>query len=259
LIPFRDLLVENEETEESKMKKIKRISTIAFALAVMGGAISQAASLILIKDDFSSSSVVNDTRFYNKYIDSGNWIKRDAAWSVTGGALVNSGLTANDEKGVHLIHSVSSTDTSLTKITVSFDYSVGAGSTLYFYSSLFAGTTSNLAARITKTDGTFYASDFSDATYGGFTGSSYDLLDGTVPTGNKGSALATLTGGTSGTFSQTYDISGYGGGFSVANLSHVLAVFTSDNDTTGGAISIDNFNVTAPATRTITLVGITSY
>jgi hypothetical protein len=240
------------------MKNMKRTSIIVFALAVMGGAVSQ-ADLVIINDDFSSSSVVNDIRFYNKYIDSGNWIKRYSDWSTASGALVNSSSlgTANDDCGAHLIKSVSSTDTTLTKITVSFNYSVGAGSTLYFYSSLFTGTTSTLSARISKTGGTFYGSDFSDSTYGGFTGSSYDLLDGTAPTGNKADALATLAGGTSGTFSQTYDISEYGDGLSVADLSYVLAVFTSDNDTTGGAISIDNFNVTAvPEPATIGMLGL---
>ena len=48
-------------------------------------------------------------------------------------------------------------------------------------------------------------------------------------------------------FSQTYDISGFGGGdFSIADVSNVLAVFTVNAGAAGdGAISIDNFNMTA--------------
>ncbi|QDT13064.1 PEP-CTERM sorting domain-containing protein [Planctomycetes bacterium K23_9] len=210
------------------------------------------ADLVLMMDDFSANTVEQSTRFNNGDIDSGNWIKRNADWSVTGGALVNPGNDADDERGAHLINSVTSTDTSLTQIKVSFDYSVGAGTTLYFSSSLFTGdpAAAGLNARVTQTNGAWFASDFNNesGSFGGFVGSDYNLNDGSNPSGGTGGALASFAGATTGTFSQTYDISGFGGGpFSIADVNHVMAVFTSNNDTTGGEISVTNFNMTATA------------
>jgi len=205
---------------------------------------------IIVRYAFESSGVVNDSRFYAEHIDTGNWIKRDAAWSMTGGSLVNPGVVSNDEKGAHLINSVDIPDTSLTKVTVSFDYSVGAGSTLYFYSSLLTGelTGDFLSARLSKTGGAWFASDFNNdvSAYGGFSGSEYNLTDGSTPSGNVGTEVASFTGGTSGTFSQTFDISGFGSGdFSIADVSHVLAVFAADTAAAGnGAMSIDDFKIT---------------
>lgn len=193
----------------------------------------------LVGDDFGSSTVWQDTRFTASDIDTKRWVKRDAAWSISSGALVNPALTSNDERVAHRMDSVSSTDTNLTLIMVSFDYSVGEGTTLYYHSALFTGEPSGLLARLTLVNGGFYQ-DWR----GVFSGSEYRLQDGGLITGNPANAVASFAGGTSGTFSQTYDISGFGGGgFSVADVSYILNSFASNNDTTGGAISIDNFLV----------------
>jgi hypothetical protein len=198
---------------------------------------------------FITNGVKNTSRFKPEDIDSGNWVTRDAAWSAASATLLNPGLVTDDEKGAHQINSVDISDTSLTEITVSFDYSVGVGSTLYFYSSLFTGELTNdfLLARLTRTAGTWYADDFNaDITsFGGFSGPDYNLKDGSTPSGFTDGALASFVGGTSGTFSQTFDVSGFGGGgFSMADVSHVMAVFTADTAAAGdGAISIDNFKM----------------
>jgi hypothetical protein len=197
---------------------------------------------------FSARGVVDATRFNASHIDSGNWIKRDADWAMTDGTLVNPGLVADDEKGAHLLNSVNSSEPT-TLITVSFDYSVGAGSALYFYSTLFTGELTNnyLEARLTKQGGTWYASDFNtDVTsWGGFSGPEYNLKDGSTPSGTTDSALVSLVGGTSGTYSNTFNIASFGGGFSIADVSHMLAVFTADTAAAGdGAMAIDNFNMT---------------
>jgi len=211
---------------------------------------SQAAvtALTLIDDDFSSSTAVAD-RFNTPDIDTDTWIG-SADWSISGGALTNAATTG---QSTHLINSVSSTATYLDKVTLSFDYSVGAGSTLYFYSTLFTGTPgANMDGRTSKVDGTYWANDFANGWSGriGFSGPEYNLVGGSTTNSSTANAVTSFVGGTSGTFSQTYDISGFGGGdFSIADVSHVLAVFTVNADAVGdGAISIDNFKMMTPVT-----------
>ena len=220
---------------------------------------SQAAvtALTLIDDDFSSSTT-DGGRFNTPDIDTDTWIG-SADWSISGGALTNAATTG---QSTHLINSVSSTDTYLDKVTLSFDYSVGAGSTLYFYSTLFTGTPgANMDGRTSKVDGTYWANDFASGWSGriGFSGPEYNLVGGSTTNSSTANAVTSFVGGTSGTFSQTYDISGFGGGdFSIADVSNVLAVFTVNADAAGdGAISIDNFNMTAvPEPSSTALLGL---
>ena len=221
---------------------------------------SQAASVILIDDDFSSSTAVVDSRFNKAEIDTDTW-RGNSDWSVSGGALTSAATAGGS---THLINSVNSTATWADKVTLSFDYSVGAGSTLYFYSTLFTGEAdSSMAARTSKTDGTYWANDFNSqwgtAPFKGFAGPEYNISGGGVGGSNTANAVTSFVGGTSGTFSQTYDISGFGGGdFSIADVSNVLAVFTVNAGAVGdGAISIDNFNMTAvPEPSSTALLGL---
>jgi hypothetical protein len=219
------------------------------------GAVS---ALTLIDDDFSSSTT-DGGRFNKSDIDTDTWIG-SADWSISGGALTNAATTG---QSTHLINSVSSTATYLDKVTLSFDYSVGAGSTLYFYSLLFTGEAgANMDGRTSRTDGTYWAQDFWDQWNNpprvGFAGPDYNLSGGGL-SGATSTAVTSFVGGTSGTFSQTYDISGFGGGgFSIADVSNVLAVFTVNAAAAGdGAISIDNFNMTAvPEPSSTALLGL---
>lgn len=234
------------------MKKIHTLTIIASLMAV-----AAQAAVTIIDDDFSSSTAVVDSRFNKAEIDTDTW-RGSAEWTVSGGALTSAATVGGS---THRIDSVSSTDTSLTQVTLSFDYSVGAGSTLYFYSTLFTGeAASTMAARTSKTDGTFWANDFSFgwSSFSGFAGPEYNLGGGATNNSSTANAVTSFVGGTSGTFSQTYDISGFGGGgFSIADVSNVLAVFTVNADAAGvGAISIDNFNMTAiPEPGTYALLG----
>jgi hypothetical protein len=222
---------------------------------------SQAASVILIDDDFSSSTAVADGRFNKADIDTDSW-RGNSDWSVSGGALTSAATAGGS---THLINSVSSTATWADKVTLSFDYSVGAGSTLYFYSTLFTGEAdSSMSARTSNTNGTYRANDFntqwgSSGQFKGFAGPEYSISGGGVGGSNTANAVTSFVGGTSGTFSQTYDISGFGGGdFSIADVSNVLAVFTVNAAAAGdGAISIDNFNMTAvPEPSSTALLGL---
>jgi len=235
------------------MKKIHTLTIIASLMAV-----AAQAAVTIIDDDFSSSTAVVDTRFNKGDIDTDTWRGASGLWTVSGGALTNAATAGGS---THLINSVSSIDTSLTEVTLSFDYSVGAGTTLYFYSTLFTGEAdASMSARTALTNGTYWANDFSQGwgSNTGFSGPEYNLRGGSTTTSNTANAVTSFLGGTSGTFSQTYDISEFGGGpFSIADVSNVLAVFTINTGAAGdGAISMDNFNMTAiPEPGTYALLG----
>ena len=235
--------------------------TSLITAGILGTSLASQAAVTLIDDDFSSSTTSVE-RFNAGDIDTDKWIG-NGDWSVSGGALTSAGTGGQSS---HLINSVSSTATYLDKVTLSFDYSVGAGSTLYFYSTLFTGeAAASMDARNSKTDGTYWANDF-NTQWGsspnfrvGFAGPEYNLSGGLVGNSNTANAVTSFVGGTSGTFSQTYDISGFGGGdFSIADVSNVLAVFTVNAGAAGdGAISIDNFNMTAvPEPSSTALLGL---
>jgi len=221
-------------------------------------AVAAQAAVTLIDDDFSSSTT-SEERFNKADINTDKWIG-GAGWSVSGGALTSAATAGS---ATHLINSVSSTDTSLTEVTLSFDYSVGEGSTLYFYSTLFTGEAgANMDGRVSKTDGTYFANDFANGWSGriGFSGPEYNLkAGGSVSTSSTANAVTSFLGGTPGTFNKTYDISGFAGGsdFSIADVSHLIAVFAINADAAGvGAVSIDNFNMTAvPEPGTYALLG----
>ncbi|MEJ6567352.1 MAG: sulfatase-like hydrolase/transferase [Akkermansiaceae bacterium] len=210
----------------------------------------------LIEDDFTSSSVSTGSRFVSGDINSGDWVKRSTdgpAWAVSGGQLTNPATTTNDDKGAFLINAVNITDPSLTQVEVSFDYTVGAGSTLFFHSILFTGgtTTSGNISRISEAGGNFYATTANDFNPN-FT-SALNLKDGALAAGRSADAVVSFAGNSSGTFTQTYDISGYAGIDSVVDISHILAVFTADTAAAGdGAITIDNVTITALAPETPT-------
>jgi hypothetical protein len=226
---------------------MKKMMTIMLALTVMGGVTAQ-ASLVLVNDVFSANTVISDARFYYYHINNGNWIKRSTtgpAWSVSGGVLTNLVAASTDEQGVYRMDTVTTVDTCLTRITVSFDYTVGEGTKLYPYVNLVTGAYSGSGdGRITQINGNWYAGDFNNM----MSGPEYNIKDGTAPAGTTGTALTSLVGPTNGTFSQTYDISGFGGGgFSLANVTNILCVFTLDSSLSGdGAISIDNVRIEAP-------------
>ena len=234
------------KTPGNHKKTMKNIAKTLCTLALTSSAVAQ-TSLVLIDDDFSTSAVTSGVRFTDADIDSGNWNVRSnggPAWSIVGGQLINPAAVTNDDKGAYLLNTVSSADTTLGQVTVSFDYTVGAGTALYFHSHLFSGanTAAGNIARTSATGGATFAQDFVPGFPFGF-----NLKDGAAISGAASAALASFEGATSGTFSQTYDISGFnGGGFSIADVSGILAVFTLDSAAAGdGAVSIENLNMTA--------------
>ena len=201
---------------------------------------------VLIADDFSASSIHNSNRFFDWDVDRNWWVIRTANWSVTDGVLTNPAtVSPTDGRGAHRIDTVSA-DPDLTLVTFAFDYTVVSGSTLYVSSSLFTGPNAGgLQGRLTHENGIWWAADYNAK----FIGPDYNLKDGTTPSGLTSGALASFKGPASGTFNQTYDISGYGGGgFNLAGVSHIMTVFTANTSEPGdGAITIDNLLVTADA------------
>ena len=234
------------------------------AMTIAGSAVTQ-ASVILIEDDFTTSVVVGDSRFDSDQINTGNWVQRqnsnnnstDGSWLVSTGALTNDGTA---DQGAFLLNSVSSSDASLTEFVVSFDYTLGAGSTLYFHSALYTGGTSTTGSlsRISRNGGRYFANQISNQDFNGNFSSAFNLLNGNTPTGETSQALISFAGGTSGTFTQTYDISAFTGINSVADFSHILAAFTLDTAAAGdGAVTIDDFSVVVvPEPSALGLLGL---
>ena len=236
------------------------------AMTIAGSAVAQ-ASVTLIEDDFTTGVVVGDNRFDSDQIDTGNWVQRqnsnnnstDGSWLVSTGAITNDGTA---DQGAFLLNSVSSSDASLTEFVVSFDYTVGAGSTLYFHSALYTGPNitpvGDDLSRISRDGGRYFASQNSNLDFNGNFSSAFNLLNGNTPTGETSQALISFAGGTSGTFTQTYDISAFTGINSVADISHILAAFTLDTAAAGdGAVTIDNFSVVVvPEPSALGLLGL---
>ncbi|MDB4419180.1 autotransporter-associated beta strand repeat-containing protein [bacterium] len=234
------------KTPSNYKKTMKNIAKTLCALTLTSSAVAQ-TSLVLIDDDFSTSAVTSGARFKDTDTNTGNWNVRSnggPAWSISDGQLINPAAVTNDDKGAYLLNTVSSADTTLSQVTMTFDYTVGEGTTLYFHSHLFSGanTATGNVARTTAIGGATFAQDFVPGFPSGF-----NLKDGAAISGAANAALASFEGATSGTFSQTYDISGFnGGGFSIADVSGILAVFALDSAAVGeGAVSIKNLNMTA--------------
>lgn len=234
-------------------KSIIKTSLLSVALVA---SLSPLHALDLIVDDFSSSSISGGARFAASDIDSGSWDGRnDSTWAIGGGSLTNAGVTNPlSDQPTHRVNTISSTDTTLTAVTVSFDYTVGAGSTLYFYSHLLTGavpTTGNVI-RTSATGGATFANDFittaaNNTAFGGMA----NLKNGNVASAvNNDQADALFTyvgvGGAVQTFSQTYNIADFTGIDSIADVSAIAAIFAIDTAADGdGAITIDNLSIIA--------------
>ncbi|MDF7826805.1 hypothetical protein P4B35_22450 [Pontiellaceae bacterium B12227] len=233
---------------------MKRMFTTVLAFAVMGGAASY-ADAILISDDFTSGSVANHNRFRPNQLDTWGGFS-STLWNVSGETM-NNAATATDrdgEGGMGQVIKVSdkTTDTSLTKLSLSFDYVVGTGSTLYLHLVGYKTNGSPDAGEILANTGATGGSiqnqaetDYADM----------NLKDGSDPTGAPGNAIA-FTG--SGTYSHTFDLTAYtwsadeapgvsGSIGSVVDFDLILAAFAANVTVTDGtgAISVDNFTLEA--------------
>jgi len=218
------------------------------------------ADVILIDDNFTGSSITNNGRLRLNHAGDGSgddWIKNaNSLWSTAGGNLSNAGTTAGvpAEGGIGQLYTVTTTDTTLTQLRFEFDYDVGTGSTLFFHATGLTENGSPGANEILSNTGAQNGNvqnqaetDFADI----------NLLTGTDPNGTASNAVS-FAAGTSGTFDVTFDLSGYNWSADeapgvtgllgdITSLDFLSLMFASNvTDRTGaGAISIDNFRVTA--------------
>ncbi|QBG47228.1 hypothetical protein EGM51_07395 [Verrucomicrobia bacterium S94] len=234
---------------------MKKIFAITCALSVIGSMASY-ADVTLFDDDFSSSTIANDGRISRDDVGEG-WRKNtNSLWTASGGNLANAGTTAGvpSEGAVGQVISVTTTDTSLTKIQVSFDYVVGTGSTLYFH---LHGYTENGAPAANEPLANTGAQNGRIQNQAENEYADISLLDGSDPE-TEPSGYSLFAAGTSGNYAQTFDLTEYswsadelpgisGSIGSIADFDLILAAFASKITQTdgSGAISVDNFKVTA--------------
>ncbi|MDF7808202.1 hypothetical protein P4E94_12185 [Pontiellaceae bacterium B12219] len=228
---------------------------IALILSVTASAVSY-ADVVLFEDDFSASTITDNKRISRN--DAGyGWQKNtNSLWTASEGNLANAGTTAEvpSEGAVGQVISVTTTDTSLTKIQVSFDYAVGTGSTLYFH---LHGYTENGAPAANEPLANTGAQNGRIQNQAEDQYADISLLDGSDPAFEP-SGYSLFAAGTSGNYAQTFDLTEYswsddelpgvsGSIGSVVDFDLILAAFASNmTETDGsGAISIDNFKVTA--------------
>lgn len=203
----------------------------------------------IINDNFISDSTVIDAgNSLNEFDTDFTWHKNNfnSSWSVTGGQLVNNPDPSDgyDEKDEGLIgQMVDMSGFAGSTLTISFDYNVGAGNTLYLH------------VRGADDQGSLQWSIWLGAPNGsawdtspGGTGNRYNLLNGqggsgtlVWPDNGAFQGATALTG--SGTYVTNIDISGYAVS-DLADYEYLMVGFamnvTADNNTT-----IDNVLVTS--------------
>ncbi len=228
-------------------------------VTALGNGVDYLLETSLFEDDFSSSAVSGAFRLFQSNLD-GDWQAdftsnsgNPTDWEISGGQLTNPGVEAGkpSEGAVAKLFSVNQTDPNLTEVTISFDYSVGAGTTMYFHAIGLVNnpTFANANPQILNTqdqNGNIQETQ-REANY-----TDVSLFDGSDPTGNRSGAIA-LTG--SGTYTGTFDLSAYPGISSVGDLDSIALAFGNDMTASdgSGAVSLDNVKVVATGSSSTTL------
>lgn len=253
---------------------ISRLST-TFFLALAAASTSSQAAVTIFADDFATDSTPGNVfRIYENTIDDG-WKKAigggpgdptplASAWTISGGVASNSSTQAgtgypySKEAEAPLYNFFSGAGTTETQLTISFNYTVAAGDTLYAH---FWGMTG-----VSDLDNQF-VSNIEASANGGVnlnTGSSdeltvYNLKDG-VSSGFGGTATSisgALTG--SGFYTKTFTIAdlAISGVTTAGDLDYYLIQFAKNEDGNAGTTSIDNFSLTAvPEPSSAALLGL---
>lgn len=244
---------------------------LKLAALVFGSTVGSQAA-VLINDDFSSSVVNTNARFRADQVGLGWYASNQSTlWNISGGVVSNAGTVAGIPSEGGFGQSITTTSTD-SIISFSFDYTVGAGTTLYFHAQgltvngtpdaneQLANTGSQNGSVQNQADQTGLGDDYGDI----------NLFDGGDPNGGTGNAIA-FAGGTSGTYTGTFDVSTYswddstdespGLTGSISNLSDFDILFfafaANTTDLTNGQITIDNFNVsTVPEPSSALLIGL---
>ncbi len=248
------------------MKRQFKASTLPKALTVslaLGVALSPFASAaaVLIDDDFSSSGISGNQRFRLNQVDLG-WYKDNSStpshWTTAGGKLANPGTTAGIASEGSVAQTITvanhTTDTSLTKISVSFDYSVGAGTTLYFH---LLGWKTNGTPAADEIFNNPQQQNGSMQNQGDTHFGDISIITGADPNGATGDAVA-FAQNTFGTYTATFDLAGYswsadespgltGSIGNITALQYLQVAFGTNmaNADGTGAVSIDNLKISA--------------
>jgi len=246
------------------MKTLLKTQTICLLPMLVIPTISEAASVVT--DNFSTSTIANENRLRVRDA-ADDWVKDTSSeWAITGGptgVLTNPGTTAgnaSEEPVFKLLDVAGAGLADHNELTVSFDYTVGAGTTLYFYNYGYHSGTLTSTSQLHNTgvaNGTIQSQyDGSpNANQGNFTG--INLSNGAV---TPESARISITG--NGSYSLTVDISGYTGIDDVNDLQLIMFGFASNaTDNLDAVITIDNFDfstdfVVVPEPSSTALLGL---
>lgn len=255
-------------------------------VAAMLSATSASAAIInLIDDDFTSGSVSTNSRIRTNQAG-GGWFKDNtpvSEWTISGGVLssAGSGTGSATEGALSQVIATDSLSGTLSNLNLSFDYTVGATSTLKF---ALIGYTANLQLGGTA-DGILMNNGTSNGSLQNNSQSEQEFGDINLLTGADMSQSITndltFAAGTTGSYSQTFDLSLYswhadeaagaaptntpglsGGITSIADFDYVALVVVNDLSTATGAsgTSLDNFTLSAssvavPEPTTFALLG----
>lgn len=233
------------------MKVIKTVLAPCLILALAASSFA----VDIIDDDFSSGTISHNLRFRISQADAGWYQDANSLWNITNGVLTNPGtapgIPAEGPVGQSVL--TAGLAEGLDEVTVSFDYSVGAGSTLYFH---LLGFTTNgtpdsaeILANTQPQNGVIQ--NQGEVNFGDM-----NILNGGDPGGGSGDAVSFAA--TSGTYTETFNLTHYtwsadespgltGDIADVKDFDVILAAFASNvttNDGTG-AISISNLTIRA--------------
>ena len=242
---------------------------LCIAVIIITGALPTQAATNIISDDFSVNTLAPSFRLYENTINDG-WREAprysthpEVEWEISGGILWNDSTVAatgfpNSKAAEAPVYNFfSGAGTTESHLRLSFDYSVGAGDTLYAHLWGLTGTSDEDGEFIGNIEAgangnTNFGSTSTDLT-------TYNLTDGaSAGFGGTGTAISgALTG--SGTYTTAIDIAslGIGGVTTAGDLDYYIIQFAQNENGLAGVTSIDNFSLTAiPEPSSTALLGL---
>lgn len=239
------------------MKRFSFHTTLAVLIACGTLWATAAHGAVLLSDDFAGGSITNEFRVYEHRIDDG-WLKAigygsvvTSAWTITGGQVENTSTAAGggypttqpSETPLSQIFTNPATTDTQHKLTLDFDYSVGAGDTLYAHLWAVTGTSDGDTEFISNIEGGANgAVDGNGGTSVELT--EYNLLNGessATGIGATGDAISGPLTGT-GSFNLTIDLDtlAISGVSDVGDIDYFYIAFAKNENGAAGTTSIDN-------------------
>jgi len=251
-------------------------NSVAIGSLAGAGTVESAGWDTLLSDDFSTDygtdsppTYVSDPernfRVYESEIDDG-WLRNvhygaipaPGQWFITNGRLENADNTAEDanwqaavpsESQVAQVWSNPGSDSTSRRLTLSFDYNVGSGDTLYAHFWAVTGTSDFDGEFISNMEGTMNGSvDGAGGNSAELT--EYNLKDGESSATQIGLVSDAISGALtgSGSFTTTVDIAALGipGVSTVGDIDYFYIAFAKNEGGTGGSTTwVDNLAVAA--------------